>query len=261
MHLQVPAELRQTPAERDRFLYTCALAQMLHEIEPHAAEPERIEPLELGVSDCDGQERHAAVVAVLRLERVRDDRVVEPVAGGLDDHAMLDSQHDVQREEFFLRRVGGREGAVRGEGKHALRPEHVHVRVARARRKLELRPAGRGMEGRRGRHSLKPIALMIALHLACSSERKAAYSCGVDGKAMPLTLENCSRSSGERRAATAASWTRLRTAGRDAARFALVTASALNLPDWMCGSTTGMSKIPMLTCPPKRSATAGAAPL
>src|SRR5438876_4382195 len=85
MHLQVPAELRQTLAQGDRFPDCRALAEMLNEIEAHAAEPERIEPLELRVSDRGGQERHAAIVAVLRLERIRDDRVVEPVAGGLPD--------------------------------------------------------------------------------------------------------------------------------------------------------------------------------
>ena len=43
-------------------------------------------------------------------------------------------------------------------------------------------------------------------------------------------------------------------------RFELVTANARSLPDWMKGSTTGMSITAMSTCPPIRSVRAGAAP-
>src|SRR5256885_12584168 len=39
--------------------------------------------------------------------------------------------------------------------------------------------------------SLKPMALTILLHFACSAARKPAYSCGVPGEATPLTLANC----------------------------------------------------------------------
>src|SRR5207244_763474 len=45
------------------------------------------------------------------------------------------------------------------------------------------------------------------------------------------------------------------------ARVALVTASAFSLPLLMCPSRIGTSKIPICTCPPRRSLTAGAAPL
>src|SRR5712691_5001591 len=38
MDLQMPAELRESTAERDRLPDADAFAQMLHEIEPHAAE-------------------------------------------------------------------------------------------------------------------------------------------------------------------------------------------------------------------------------
>src|SRR6267142_4505761 len=85
MHLQVPAELREALAQRYRLLDSRTPAQVRHEVEPHAAEPERIQALELGILHRGGEERHAAGVAFRRLERIGDDAVVEAVAGGLDD--------------------------------------------------------------------------------------------------------------------------------------------------------------------------------
>ena len=142
MHLQVPAELRQAGAQIDCRFDSRALAQVLHEVEPHAAEPKRIKATELGVSHRRGNERDAAVVAFLRGDRIRDDPIVEAVAGGLDDHAVPDAEHGVQREEFLLGRIGRREGPALGERKNHLRSEHVHVRVAGSGRQFQFRPAG-----------------------------------------------------------------------------------------------------------------------
>lgn len=100
----------------------------------------------------------------------------------------------------------------------------------------------------------------------------------------------CSATAGDLSAATAAAWMRLwisagvaagtmspyqlsevtfgslpsavvATLGSVGARLPLVTASALSLPLRMCPSRIGTSKIPATTWPPRRSLTAGAAPL
>src|SRR5258706_531039 len=141
MHLQVPAELREALAQRYRLIDSRTPAQVRHEVEPHAAEPERVQALELGVLHRRGQERHAAVVAVLRRDRVGDDAVVEAVAGGLDDHAMLYPQHGVQREEFLLGRIGGGERKVLPQGEKPRRPQHRDLRVAGPPGRRELRGA------------------------------------------------------------------------------------------------------------------------
>jgi hypothetical protein len=51
------------------------------------------------------------------------------------------------------------------------------------------------------------------------------------------------------------------TSGSVGARLALVTARAFSLPLRMWPRSTGTSKMPICTCPPTRSFTAGAAPL
>ena len=66
------------------------------------------------------------------------------VAVRLHDHAMLDAEPLVQREQHFLGRVGRRVVAPVGEGKPRARPEHVHMRVGGARRQLEFRLGRRG---------------------------------------------------------------------------------------------------------------------
>ena len=66
-------------------------------------------------------------------------------------------------------------------------------------------------------YSLKPMARMIAPHLACSCARKAEYSSGVEGAAVPLTFANCSTTAGDCSAAIAAAWMRLRISGGVAA--------------------------------------------
>src|SRR5260221_12958977 len=73
MHLQVPAELREALAQRYRLLDSRTPAQVRHEVEPHAAEPERIQALELGVLHRAGEGRHAAEAAILRRASIRPD--------------------------------------------------------------------------------------------------------------------------------------------------------------------------------------------
>src|SRR5258708_13089914 len=105
MHLQVPAELREALAQRYRLLDSGALAEVRHKVEPHAAEPERIQALELGLLHRRRQERDAAVVAFLRGDGIGDDAVGEAAAAGPDDHAVPDAQHGTQCEQSSLPRT------------------------------------------------------------------------------------------------------------------------------------------------------------
>ena len=112
-------------------------------------------------------------------------------------------------------------GAVHGENAHrpAVFDQQFGHRMASARRRnrTELN------HGHAIAHSsLMPVAATTGAHLACSSFTNAAYSAGVEGAGMALTLSNCFFSSADRSVLVAALWSLSRMsagtpAGRDQA--------------------------------------------
>ena len=145
--LQMPADLGQPRAELDDLVDRRAFAEMLHVMEAHAAEALRVAPLEFGVGDVDRHQGDAEISAAFGGQRVGGGGEVEAVRGAMHDHAALDAEKLVAREQRLLRRVGRRVAAA--EGKARARPEHVHMGVAGAGRQLEFRLARRRRPGRR----------------------------------------------------------------------------------------------------------------
>ena len=124
-----------------------ALAEMLHVVEARAAEALRVEPLELGVGDVDRHQRHAADRRRLWRRSRRRWRHCRSRGGAVHDHAVLDAEKLVQREQHLLRRVGRRVARRRRESARAARTR-AHAR-RRRRRQLQFRLAGRRHPGRR----------------------------------------------------------------------------------------------------------------
>ncbi len=116
-------------------------AEMLHEIETHAAHAAGVELVEILVGEAVVDDRDAAIALWVRRNAVEHRRVVGAVAARLHDDRALDAEMRMQRREHFLRRILRRVAPVRRIGKFRRRAEHVAMRVARARRQLESRLA------------------------------------------------------------------------------------------------------------------------
>ena len=144
MQLQVPTDFGKALGQRDDLGDRRLRAQVLHVVEPHAAEAPRGEVLQLIVGHGQRHQGDAAIGALLGGDRIGDDAVVEAMTARLHDRATRDSEHGVQREQALLGGVGGREGPIVREGKYRLRTEDVAVRVARARRQAHPRSRRRG---------------------------------------------------------------------------------------------------------------------
>ena len=127
--LQVPADIRQARRERDHLIERGGLVQMAHEIEAHAAKAAPVETAQLGIAHRDRQQRHAEIGTALGRERVLGHAVVHAVRGGLHDHATLDPEQGVQREQRLLRRIGRVDRRGRRERIFVRRAEHMAVGV------------------------------------------------------------------------------------------------------------------------------------
>ncbi len=145
--LQMPAERGETLGERDHLFRIRAFAQVLHEVETHAAKALRVETFELCVRHIHRREGDANVVAVFGGDGVGHHAVIEPVAGGLDDDAALDADVCVHREQFFFGRIGRDEGGAGVIGKARRRAEHMHVCIDTAGRQRDVRFGGGGEVG------------------------------------------------------------------------------------------------------------------
>ena len=111
-----------------------ALAEMLHVMEARAAQAGGVEPLELGVAHVGRHQRDAAIGLAGGGNGVLGDGIVVAVAVRLHDHAMLDAEPLMQREQHLLGRVGRRVVAAFRKGKSFARPEDMDMRIRRARR-------------------------------------------------------------------------------------------------------------------------------
>src|SRR5437763_12502697 len=84
-------------------------------------------------------------------QRVEQRRIVRPMAARLHDHVLVEAEEIAQREELLLGRIDGCVFTFRGVGEFGGRPEHMAMRVHRARRRYEARLRRIGMEGDVGR--------------------------------------------------------------------------------------------------------------
>ena len=138
----VPAERCDALRDRRELVGGCGVDQAPHEVEPHPPDPGLVELAQLGVTDIRSDGRDAAGPAVGRAHGVDHRPVVRAVARGLDDHVAAHAEVVAEGEELVLARVARRVLALGCEGERGAGPEHVAVRVDRAR--------GEGERGNRG---------------------------------------------------------------------------------------------------------------
>ncbi len=86
-------------------------------------------------------DRNAPIAFRVGGDAIEHRRIVGAVAARLHDDRAFDAEMRMQRGEHLLRCILRRIAPVRRIGKFRRRPEHVAMRIARARRKLESRPA------------------------------------------------------------------------------------------------------------------------
>ena len=87
MDLQVPAQGLEARRQRQQLRDRCPVAEVTHVVEARAAKPRGVEPVQRGVVQVGRNQRDTTVVARSARDRVLRHRVVEAMAGGLDDHA------------------------------------------------------------------------------------------------------------------------------------------------------------------------------
>jgi hypothetical protein len=142
----VPAELGDARGDPLHHVLRRGIDQPLDEVEAHALDARVVQLLQAGVGDLLADEGTALGLAVGGHQRIDQRAVVGVMAGRLHDHVLVEAE-----EVAALRKVsfGASHGVylrLGANGKHCLRPEHVAVRVDRARRRLELRLRRIGME-------------------------------------------------------------------------------------------------------------------
>ena len=137
IHNDMPAERRHPGGDPLQDVARGDIDQAAHEIEPHAAHAGSIHGLELGVGHLFAHEGDALGAALRGFERVHHGAVVLAVTAGLHDHVLVEAEKVPQREQLFLRRIAWGVFALRRIGEFGLRPEHMAMRVNRARRRLE----------------------------------------------------------------------------------------------------------------------------
>ena len=159
-----------------------ALAEMVHVMEAHAAEALRVAPLELGIGDIDRHQRHAADRRRLWRRARRRWR-----QGRSRARRCARSRSARCRETYGARTASPsarRTGSVAAaEGKARARPEHMHVRVAGARRQLQFRLARRRRPGRRDGGGVGGMRSWAILHEAGARVRSKAGSCAANARA------------------------------------------------------------------------------
>ena len=143
-------------------------AQMLDEIEAHAAHAAGIEPVEILVGETVVDDGDAAVARRVGRNAIEHGGIVAAVAARLHDHRARNAEMVVQRAQHFLRRVLRRVAPPGRVRKPLARPEHMAMRVGRARRQRKARAAP----------AFEEIA-EFAVHVHCSA---AFTRAGVNGR-------------------------------------------------------------------------------
>ena len=142
--LGVPAQVRDQPdgaPDRGRGRRG---SQVREEVQPEAAHPGVVQPLDLGPRGGGPDQRHTAVPAGPGGQRVEQRAMIGAVARGLDDDGALEAEVPVQRGQLPGRHVWRGERAARGVREPGRRAEHVAVRVTAALGQ----PQRRGARGR-----------------------------------------------------------------------------------------------------------------
>ena len=125
-------------------------AQMLDEIEPHTANPALVKLFQRPVVEGPVHVGHAAIEPAALGDGVKDDRIVDAVATGVDQHRALQPKRRLQFPEPFQGRVGRRVFSTRGVGVNGSRTEDMAMGVASSRGRNVVRLAGIGVRGSAG---------------------------------------------------------------------------------------------------------------
>ena len=136
-------------------------AQMLHEIEAHAAHAAVMEVVKVLLGDAFLDDGNAPIAATRRGDGVEHGAVVAAMAARLHDDRPLDAEEAMERYEAFLRRIGWCVASARAVREFRRRPEHVAVGIARLWRRHEARFLWVGIgtgaaRGGKGRHLNPP---------------------------------------------------------------------------------------------------------
>src|SRR5882762_3625064 len=115
--------------------------EVLHKIEAHAADAALVHLLKFPVSIRFIDDRGAAVAAVRARDGIQRDAHVRAMAARVHDDGPFNSQHVVQFSQSFEWCVRRAIGGIRGIREFRRRAEHMAVRIAGERRRLEFRCA------------------------------------------------------------------------------------------------------------------------
>jgi hypothetical protein len=136
--LQMPTDVREPLAECNHFIDRFGRREVAHVMEARAAKSGSRVALQLGVGNRSRHQCNAPIGAAFGGQRVGSRGQIVAVRCRVHDHAVLDAEEFMQREQFFLRRIGRREAAPWRERKTSTRPEHVYMSIASACWQLEL---------------------------------------------------------------------------------------------------------------------------
>ena len=125
----MPADVSEARRERHHLVERGGLMQMPHEIEAHAMKAATVEAAKLGIAYRGRQQRNAEIGAAFGRQRIFGHAVVHAVRRRLRDHATLDTEHRVQREQRLLRCVGRIDRRGRRERILVRRAQHMAVGV------------------------------------------------------------------------------------------------------------------------------------
>ena len=111
--------------------------EVLHEVETDGADTRCMKSLQFGLRNGDFDHRHPAAVGRVARDRVEQRAIVAAVHARLHQHRTRYSEMSVQRGKLRRRRVRRCVAASRRIGESSGGPEHMAMRIARARRHRE----------------------------------------------------------------------------------------------------------------------------
>src|SRR5258706_4065348 len=151
--------------------------------------------------DCRLDRAHAQRdmrVARIFLAHVHQDVLAAAIIVGVEDEVELDAVAIAHHRHCVVGSL-----VLELEAEHAVEL-HGAIKIAHAHADM----VHRGDIDAFQFSSLKPMALTILPHFACSLSTNCAYSCGELGDATPPTLANCPLTVADLSAVVAAPWTR-----------------------------------------------------
>ena len=183
MDRDVPAMRLDQSHHRPKVVEARHCAEVGDEVKPHAAKAGRVEARNLGRRRVRVEQRDAAITALEIGERIDHRGIVGAVAGGLDEHAALETEQAVQPHQRFLGGIMGREAAVERIVEFVRWAEDMEMGIAGERRQGDARRGGVRIGWRTGRlrtqapmrfsgHGGVPLVCSVAPTLICRTSRK-----------------------------------------------------------------------------------------